>query len=222
MRPLLTVMAILTAIFASTFIIGRLAGVLTEENVRTTLAAADAASLWWLAAIVVALLFVDLFIAVPTLTITILAGYFMGFPAGFAAALVGTGSAAAAGYALARRYGERIIARIVKDPAKRAEMAAAFQAHGPGMILLSRAAPMIPEVTACMAGATRMHPARYALLFLASTVPYVGIASYAGSISTLDDPKPAIFAAIGLYAALWIGWLWFRRRMKRDDALRAA
>ena len=86
MKPLVKVMLILGSIFALTFIVGRLLGILTVENVRQWLELAAGIDPFWLAGTVVFLLFLDLFVAVPTLSITILAGFFLGFPAGAAAA----------------------------------------------------------------------------------------------------------------------------------------
>jgi len=80
------------------------------------------------------------------------------------------------------------------------------------VILLSRGSPILPEVSACMAGMTRMPLGKFLVLWLASSVPYAVIAAYAGSISSLDNPQPAIFAAIGLMSVLWISWLVVRRR----------
>ena len=77
---------------------------------------------------------------------------------------------------------------------------------------------MLPEITACMAGFTKMAPHRYSLFFALSSLPYVLIAAYAGSISSIEDPKPAIYAALGLYAVLWTGWFLFRRRRKAQAA----
>ena len=215
MRPLLKVMGLLALVFASTFVVARLLGVLTEENVRNSLQAASEVSPLWLAGIVFVLLFVDILVAVPTLTITLLAGYFLGFPLAFAVTFAGTASAAFTGYALSARYGGRAIAWIVGG--RQADLVTAFRTHGPVMILLSRAAPMVPEITACMAGATRLGLVRYAALFALSTAPYVGIASYAGSISTWNDPGPALSASILLYATLWTGWAIFRRRMRNAE-----
>ncbi|MDA8870927.1 hypothetical protein N9H93_06110, partial [Rhizobiaceae bacterium] len=115
MKPLLKVMFILAAIFASTFVAARLLGVLTEDNVRAWLQAASEVSPVWLAAVVFTLLFVDLVIAVPTLTITLLAGYFLGFPIAVATTFAGTAAAAFAGYGLAARYGDRAIAKVVRN-----------------------------------------------------------------------------------------------------------
>lgn len=214
MRPLILVMVTLACIFASTFIIGRAAGVLTADNVRLWLEQVHQTDAVYVMAVVIALLFADLFVAVPTLTITILAGYFLGFGPGASTAFVGASAAAFTGYALCRRWGERGIAMIVRDESERRDLGASFQASGPVMILLSRAAPILPEVTACMAGATGMPLLRYAAFFSLGTLPYVLIAAYAGSISSIDDPRPAIYTAILLYAIMWTGWYLVRRRTR--------
>lgn len=212
MRPLIKVMLILALIFASTFILGRVLGILTVENVKSWLEAAQNVDPIWVITTVIALLFLDLFVAVPTLTITILAGFFLGFSLGFAAAFIGMSSAAFSGYAISSRWGEKAISFLVKDQNERVNLVSAFTKSGPAMIMLSRALPILPEVTACMAGATRMGIAKYALFFAIGTVPYVGIAAYAGSISSPESPQPAIFAALGLYLVLWIGWYLFKRK----------
>ena len=217
MKTLLKVMLTLAAIFASTFILGRVLGILTEENVRTWLEFASTLSAATVIAVVIGLLFVDLFVAVPTLTIVILGGYFLGFEMGLLAAMIGSALAAFGGYAICRKWGESALGKVIRDADQRSEMRTAFMAHGPGMILLARAAPILPEVTACMAGITRMSLARFALFWCIGTLPYMGIAAYAGSVSTLDDPKPAIYAALGLYAVMWTGWFVYRRYWMSAD-----
>lgn len=211
MRPLIKVMLVLGAVFAATFIIGRLLGILTVDNVQFWLETVQSANPAWVAVLVIALLFADLFVAVPTLTISILAGFFLGFPAGFGAALSGMSLAAFSGYAISRRWGDVALNVLVKDPAERTALKESFQTSGPIMIILSRAAPIVPEVTACMAGATRMPFLRYLPFFLLGTVPYVAIATYAGSISSVESPRPAILAVIFLQGFLWLGWFCFRR-----------
>ncbi len=211
MKSLLKVMLILGAIFASTFILGRVLGILTVENVQFWLEQAQTVDPLYVIGTVVLLLFIDLFVAVPTLTIMILAGYFLGFPAGAATAFTGSALAAFAGYGLSRKWGDRAIGFLIKDEKQRTELEEAFYRNGPVMITLSRAAPIVTEVTACIAGATRMPFWRYVLFFSISTLPYVLIASYAGSISSLENPKPAIFGMLFLYLSLWIGWFLFRR-----------
>jgi len=77
------------------------------------------------------------------------------------------------------------------------------------MILLSRAMPILPEVTACLAGMTKMKFSKFILAWLISTIPYVLIISYAGSASSIENPKPAIYTAIGISVTLWSGWYLF-------------
>jgi len=216
MKTLLKVMLGIAAAFASTFLAARALGLLTQENIRQLFEGIGTISSAGLFAIMVGLLFVDLFVAVPTLTIVLLGSYFLGFELGLLAAITGSAFAALSGYAICRRWGDPALARIVRDERQRHEMRDAFKLHGPGMIVLARAVPILPEVTACMAGITAMPLRRYTLFWTIGTLPYVTIASYAGSISTLDDPRPAIYAALGLYAVMWAGWSIYRRRWMRE------
>ncbi len=214
MKPLLKVMIILALIFASTFILGRVFGILTVENIQLWLEQVQAIDLVWVFGLVLLLLFIDLFVAVPTLTITILAGFFLGFPLGAGAAFGGMTLAALGGYAISWRWGELGVKLLVKDAEQRNQLVDSFHRNGPVMILLSRAAPIVPEVTACMAGVTRMPLARFLLFFTISSAPYVAIAAYAGSISSIENPQPAIYAAIFICSTLWTGWWLFRRYEK--------
>lgn len=216
MKPLLRIMFILASVFAVTFILGQVMGILTVENVRRWLEWAQMLDPGWVALTVIILLLLDLFVAVPTLTITILAGFFLGFPAGALAAFAGMMLAALCGFAISRTWGDAAISVLLSNEKDRLEMAEAFCKSGPTMIVLSRAAPIIPEVTACMAGATGMQFHRYCLYFTMGTLPYVLIASYAGSISSPDSPQPAIYTALILYAVLWSGWYMFQRGSRRD------
>lgn len=40
----------------------------------------------------------------------------------------------------------------------------------------------------------------------------MAIAAYAGSVSAIDDPMPAIYAALFLYGVMWLGWMIYRRK----------
>ncbi len=161
--------------------------------------------------LIVLLLFVGLFIAIPTLTVIILSGYFLGHVNGAIAALTGLMLAGVFGYMLSRYYGSAILNFLVRDEIKRNEAIIAFQKHGVVMILLSRAMPILPEVTACLSGMTNMPFSKFLVTWSISSVPYVLIASYAGSISSIDDPKPAIYTAIRVSALLWIFWFFYIR-----------
>ena len=100
MRSLLKVILLLAAVFASTFIIARLAGFLSLDDIRTWFESLHEVDPHILYLLVAALLFSDLFIAIPTLSITILSGYFLGFGVGSAAAITGMMLAGTVGYGL--------------------------------------------------------------------------------------------------------------------------
>ncbi|APG47414.1 TVP38/TMEM64 family protein [Phaeobacter porticola] len=215
MKHLLKVMLIVGALFATTFILGRAFGLLTVENIRYWLVLAQNVAPVWVVGTVVLLLFLDLFVAVPTLTITLLAGFFLGFPLGAATAFAGMTAAAFSGYAISRVWGEKLISVLIKNEGDRLDLVETFHKNGPAMIMLSRAAPIVPELTACMAGATRLRISQYGLFFVVGTVPYVLIAAYAGSISSTSNPQPAIYAALFIYLILWAGWYALRMRTKK-------
>jgi uncharacterized membrane protein YdjX (TVP38/TMEM64 family) len=81
------------------------------------------------------------------------------------------------------------------------------------MIIMSRASPILPEVSACMAGITGMKFRRFLLAWTINSVPFALIAAYSGSVSSISNPRPAIYAAISIYAVLWIGW-WILKKYK--------
>lgn len=219
MKSLIKVFLILVFCFATTFLLIKSTGVLTAEQIEGWLTQARELSPLYVGTIVVLLLFADLFIAVPTLTVTILSGYFLGHTYGAVSALSGVLLAGVCGYALSRYYGDTILGFLVKEEEKRNEMITTFQEHGFMMILLSRAMPILPEVTACLSGMTRMNFSKFLLAWVMSSVPYILIASYAGSISTIENPKPAIFTAIAISLLLWGFWYFYHRsHIKRNQS----
>lgn len=212
MYSMLKLLLIISTCFAATFLLIKFTGIMTIEQIELWLTQAKVASPIYVGAVVAVLLFADLFIAVPTLTVTILAGYFLGHTYGAVAALTGTMMAGICGYALSHYYGKAILGFLLKDEEKREEATRTFQQHGFAMILLSRAMPILPETSACLSGMTRMPFYQFLFAWSVSTVPYVLIASYAGSVSSLENPKPAIFTAIGISALLWCAWYIYHRR----------
>lgn len=218
MTSLIKLFLIIATAFASTFLIIKSTGLLTVDQIEGWLLQAKNLSPIYVGSIVILLLFADLFIAIPTLSITILSGYFLGPNYGAIAALIGTMLAGISGYAISCYYGNGIMAFLIKDEKKRSEAISAFDKGGFAMILLSRAIPILPEATACLAGMTNMKFWKFLLAWSISTIPYVLIATYAGSISSVSDPKPAIFAAISISTFLWISWfLYYRFNNKSVD-----
>lgn len=215
MKALLKIIGLLTLVFVCIFLLLNVTGLITIDRIEGWLQVAKSANPWLVGVLVAALLLVDLVIAVPTMATLMLAGYFIGAGPGALAGIIGLMAAGLTGYALSRRYGEKAVALIVKDETERAKASHVFLKHGPVVIVLARAMPMLPEVCACMAGVTRMPLGKFIALWTLNVVPYCAITAYAGSRSTLDDPTPAIFTAIGIFAIFWLGWALFNRRQKR-------
>lgn len=206
MRPLLKFMLVLALIFASTFLIVKFTGIITIDKIEVWLTNAKQINNYLISLIVITILFADLFIAVPTLTVMIFAGYFLGPITGALTSIIGVLVAGITGYVLSYYYGEKLLFLIIKNKQERLNATNQFKQYGFIMILLSRAMPIIPEVTACMAGVSKMPAIKFVSAWLIGSVPYAIVATYAGSVSTLDNPKPAIFSAIALSCLLWVGW----------------
>ena len=190
-------------------------GVLSVEQIKELLEQAKNVSPLYVGGLIVALLFIDLFIAIPTLTTVIFAGYFLGFVLGAIFSIIGLILAGTVGYILSRYYGDKILLFLIKDDEKRVDAIETFNKHGFVTILLSRAIPMLPEASACLSGITKMSFKKFIFAWLLSAVPYVLIISYAGSISTLNDPTPAIITAVGLSLFFWISWFFYHKKHKR-------
>lgn len=215
MKPLLKIMAILTLIFVAIFLLGRAFDLLTIETIRALLSAARQINPGYIFAAILLLLWTDIILSIPTLATLLLAGFFLGFPVGAAAGMAGLTLAMLTGYGLSAKFGDRALMFLTKNDTERMDLSEAFSRNGPAMIMLARSLPMAPEVTACLAGATGMPILRYLMFFLLGTLPYVAIAVYAGSVSTFNDPQPAIFAILALYGLLWIGWFGYHRYQKK-------
>lgn len=220
MTVLIKLFLVLVAFFASTFVVIKLSGVLTVDDIRNWLEAARSVSPWTIGLVVAGLLFADLFIAVPNLTVCILSGYFLGFELGVLFNILGVSAAGITGHLLSRSMGRRLFEKIICAPEKIKDAEDVFNRHGFVMIMLSWALPILPEATACLSGFTRMPFWKFLSAWVLGAYPYVTIAAYAGSVSTLSDPKPAIYAAIGLSAFFWLMWaifLRFRRHGSKTD-----
>lgn len=215
MKHLVKIMVVMALFFALTFLLVKATGMLTVEQIKTWLAQAKELSPYYIGGIVVLLLLTDLFIAVPTMTTITFAGYFLGFPNGAIASIIGLMLAGLTGYGLSRLFGDRLFAFLLKKKAARQEAKATFRQYSVIMVLLSRATPILPEVTACLAGMTNMKFSKFILAWSASIIPYALVISYAGSISSLENPMPAIYAATGISATLWTGWYLFNAKRKR-------
>lgn len=219
MKDLLKTMLFLALLFACTFIILKITGIISIESIKDFLISLHTSYRALIATVIIALLFADLFIAVPTLTISLLAGYFLGWIPGVVAVALGFYSAGITGYLISRRFGWGLLERIYRDEARLYDIQNAFTRLGPIMLILCRATPILPEVSSCMAGATRMPFPRYLLLYSIGSIPYAFLVTYAGSISTLENPGPAIVTAFTISLVLWFSLYVFTRQTNKADTV---
>lgn len=216
MKLLIKTGLLLAILFASTFLIIRFLNLFNLEDIEGFLRNLQHVEPLVMAGIIIALLLVDLFIAVPTMSVIIFSGFALGTAGGTISSIVGLTISGSLGYLLSRKTGEKILLRISRKPADVAEAKAVFNANGPLLLLLCQAAPILPEVSSCLAGMSRMPYLRYLFWYLAGSIPYAIISAYAGSISSFDNPKPAIFTAIGLTTFLWVVYYIFKSLRKNE------
>ena len=214
MRLLIKSILILAAIFTTTLLIIKFSGVLTIQDIKELFETLKSQPSYILGALIVLFLFIDLFIAVPTMTIIILAGYFIGFELAVFYTFIGLLSASLTGYFLSRKYGMKILDKLTSDENQKLEMTQLFNKHGILVLVLSRAVPMLPEISSCLAGTCKMSLKRFLFAWSLGTIPYLCVIAYAGSISNLDNPMPAIYAALGITLLFWFLWLIFMKRNK--------
>ena len=214
MKSLFKVILIIGLCSASTFILIQLTGIISIEKIELWFNQIRGISPLYLAGFVIALMFIDLFISIPTLATIILAGHFMGYQFGAFAAIIGLMIAGSTGYLLGKIFGDKILNFIMKDPNERADVMTSFNEHGFVMILISRAAPVLPEVTTVIAGMTKMPFSKFICAWSLSIMPYSIFAAYAGSLSSLNDPTPAIIVWTILSSVLWVSWFFFNKKRK--------
>lgn len=211
MKLLIKSVLILMVIFTSTLLLIKFSGVLTIEDIKAIFETLKSKPSYILGSIIVVLLFVDLFIAVPTMTVIILAGYFIGFELAVVYTFIGLLLASLTGYFLSRKYGLKLLNKLTSDQEQVEQMKELFNKHGVLVLILSRAVPMLPEISACLAGTCSMSVKRFLTAWSLGTIPYLCVIAYAGSISNLDNPMPAIYAALGITLTFWFIWMVFTK-----------
>lgn len=209
MKVLIKFVILLGAFFTFTLIVFKLLGILSVDDIKGWLEAAMNLSPWIVGLIIIALMLIDLFIAIPTLSLTILSGFFLGVELGVFYSSIGMLGSGTMGYLISRFHGEKLLNFVTKDDKQIKEMTRIFSLYGPFSLMLCRAAPMLPEVTSCLAGVTKMLYWKYLLFYSIGTLPYAVIAAYSGSISTVNNPEPAIFAFITIFGVLTLVWITF-------------
>jgi uncharacterized membrane protein YdjX (TVP38/TMEM64 family) len=212
MKDLIKVAVVLALAFASTFALIQGTGLITEEGVREFLARAHTVNPGWFVALVIGLLLIDLIVAVPTMTTILLAGYLLGPWLGGAASAVGLMLLGGTGYTLGFRFGRPVLARLFEDEERLTGIEQAFARNDLLVLFVCQALPILPELSCCLAGVARTPLSRFVLGYGVGVVPFAFIVAWAGSKSTLSDPSPAIYTAIGVSVALLGAWTLLKRR----------
>lgn len=103
------------------------------------------------AAAVVGLLASDIFLPIPSSAVATLAGWQLGAVGGALAAWVGLSVGAVLGFALARRFGQPVVAWLtrVKDLDRTRRLAERF---GPALLVLGRGVPVLAEASVLLVG----------------------------------------------------------------------
>ena len=214
MKLLIKTILILVSIFTLTLLLIKFTGILTVEDIKKIFTNLKSQPSYILGALIL------LFIAVPTMTIIILAGYFIGFELALFYTTIGLLSASLTGYFLSRKYGMKVLDKLSSNEEQKQEMTDLFNKHGVLVLVLSRAVPMLPEISSCLAGACDMSLKRFLFAWGLGTIPYVCVITYAGSISNLDNPMPAIYAALGITILFWFIWMVFMKIDKKRSIKR--
>ena len=110
------------------------------------------------------------------------------------------------------RFGRPVLARLFKDDAKLVEIEQAFAKNDLLTLFACQALPILPELSCTLAGIARMRFRRFLFGYAVGVVPFAFIVAWAGSISTLSNPGPAIYTAIAISVSLLLVWTLIRRR----------
>ncbi len=186
----------------------------SAEGARTWLG--EHGKTWgWLAAL--GLLVADLVLPVPATGVLSALGYVYGAWGGGLIGAAGSFLSGLAAYELCRRGGKRVADRLLGERDR--QRAAVVFAGGMGgwLVALSRWMPLLPELTACMAGLTAMPRARFYASLACGCVPMALTFAAIGAAGT-ERPGLAVGLSVLVPAVLYAATaLWLRGRNRRKD-----
>jgi len=163
----------------------------------------------WAWAAAIGLLVADLLLPVPATGIMAALGVVYGPVAGALIGTAGSALAGLAGYGLAR-FGGRPLARRIASEAELDRFQRFFDRWGGLAVIASRMLPILPEVTALLAGLARMRPRRFAAALLLGTAPTAALFAWLGHASR-SEPGIGMALAVVLPLLLWLVFLRFLR-----------
>ncbi len=153
----------------------------------------------WLAA--VALLVGDLILPVPATPVMSALGWVYGAIAGGLIGAAGSFLSGSLAYGLCRALGEQAARRLLGEhDLERGRRL--FSGAGGWIVALSRWLPVLPEITCCMAGLTRMPPVRFFSSLACGSVPMAFVFAWVGSRGE-ESPGTTMLLCIVLPVVFW-------------------
>ncbi len=147
-----------------------------------------------IAALVVALLAVDIFLPIPSSVVSTLAGNALGFWPATGASWLGMMLGSAAAFALARAFGRPLAARLSGE-AELARMDRLADRFGPLVLVLARPVPVLAEASVLLFGTTRLAWRRFLLPVGATNL---GIAASYAALGQRVELPVALAASIAI------------------------
>ncbi len=195
----LAVAVVLAAVFMLTFELwgGRFEALFNQEACAAWFASIRP----WAWAAAIGLLVVDIVLPVPATGVMAALGAVYGVGLGALVGAAGSAAAGLLGYAVARVGGRRP-ARWIADETELARFRAFFDRWGGVAIIVSRCLPILPEVTAILAGLAGMRGDRFLAALLAGTLPTAALFAWLGYASRAE-PWWGLLVAVGLPLVLW-------------------
>jgi uncharacterized membrane protein YdjX (TVP38/TMEM64 family) len=206
-RPLLIITLVLAAPVVPFLLLGdRLEGWFTAMFDPPP----SATALWWMVAGVMAS---DVLLPVPSSMVSTLAGAQLGIVGGTSASWIGMTAGAMLAFGLARRFGRPLALRLVaaEDLDRLDRLALRL---GPGLIVLTRAVPVLAEASVLLLGINQLQWRRFLPALLASNL---GIALAYAAFGDLAGEHAWLPLALGISLAAPLGLLalarwWLARR----------
>jgi len=158
-----------------------------------------------------------LIIPLPVTIIMIANGLVFGLWAGTLVSLTGAFVGAIAAYFIGRRFGRKLVQRLLPDSALR-EADRLMHRYGAWAIVAGRWIPGVPcDPMSYAAGITRVPATRFALLTIAGLLPANIMMALLGVEAAGDIPTAYWISGWALVVALYLGWRW--RQKSRPAAV---
>jgi uncharacterized membrane protein YdjX (TVP38/TMEM64 family) len=204
MKKIIIIVTVLVVLFTVLFMIGENIGILKGEHIEKQISAfgSTLTGRICMSLTIIGLLVIDILLPIPSSIVMTLSGKLLGFFPGGIISFIGALLAAWLGFFACRFGGKKVFIRLIGEE-DISKVKAWFEKYGIFAIILSRPVPMLTEILSCLAGLSQVSPLLFTLAVIFGTLPICFVYSYAGQISSIFNPWPAIWVALAIPA---IGW----------------